>query len=144
MQITQSEAHPGGRFWVAWAARDLFLVVAAGAFFVGTSSWRSQQTERAPAVVPENAGTANSPSNGRQTPSDADHQMETRIRAAISRDRSFSAEDDDIQIIVRGGIVTLTGVIHSEDEKSDTSFKAAQIAGASNIRNQLTVRSQEP
>jgi osmotically-inducible protein OsmY len=144
MRDTLSESHPASRFWVAWAARDLFLIAAAGAFFVGGSYWRSQQTQSPPAAVPANAADATSPQSERmRAASDADRRLESRIRTAITRDQLLSLEDEDIQIVARDGSVTLTGIIHSHDEKSAISFTAAQIAGASNLRNQLTVKSQK-
>jgi hyperosmotically inducible periplasmic protein len=46
-----------------------------------------------------------------------------------------------VKVIVRNGKVILKGPVQSEDEKQKIVGKAADLAGADNITNRLTVKS---
>jgi osmotically-inducible protein OsmY len=69
----------------------------------------------------------------------ADRATTKKIRSAIYQDKSLSTYAHNIKIITRDGKVTLKGPVHSEDEKASIEAKAASVAGADNVSNQLTV-----
>ena len=54
-------------------------------------------------------------------------------------DKSLSTYAHNIKIITTDGMVTLKGPVRSEEEKSAIEVKARQIAGDSNVTNNLTV-----
>jgi osmotically-inducible protein OsmY len=45
----------------------------------------------------------------------------------------------NVKVISQGGKITLKGPVRSEDEKNALAAKAAEIAGASNINDELSV-----
>jgi hyperosmotically inducible periplasmic protein len=69
----------------------------------------------------------------------ADLQMTQEIRRAIVKDNDLSVDAKNIKIITVDGAVTLRGPVKTEQEKADISAKAAQLAGDTNVHNQLEV-----
>jgi osmotically-inducible protein OsmY len=55
------------------------------------------------------------------------------------KDKSLSTYAHNIKVITRDGKVTLKGPVRSEDEKNEIAAKAASIAGADNVTNEMTV-----
>jgi hyperosmotically inducible periplasmic protein len=107
-----------------------------------------------PAAVELQASQAPKPDNSkvnerdrRPTQSTADQQsndpadVETtrQIRKAITADKSLSTYAHNVKVITQGGKVTLKGPVRSADEKKTIAEKAAEVAGAQNVNNQLTV-----
>ena len=45
-----------------------------------------------------------------------------------------------MKVIVQNGTVTLRGPVHSEEEKRAVEAKAVEVAGASNVKNELSVK----
>ena len=70
----------------------------------------------------------------------SDRMTTAKIRRAIVADKSLSMYAHNVKIIVVGGAVTLKGPVHSEAEKQTIADKAAQIAGADKVNNQITVK----
>jgi hyperosmotically inducible periplasmic protein len=68
-----------------------------------------------------------------------DRETTKKIRSALMDDKSLSTYAHNIKIITTDGMVTLKGPVRSEDEKSAIEAKARQIAGDSNVTNNLTV-----
>ena len=69
-----------------------------------------------------------------------DRMMTAKIRRAVIADKSLSMYAHNVKIIVVGGAVTLKGPVHSEAEKQTVADKAAQVAGAGRVDNQITVK----
>jgi osmotically-inducible protein OsmY len=69
----------------------------------------------------------------------ADRATTQRIRKAIHRDKTLSSYGRNIKILMLEGKVTLQGLVMSEDEKGNLEAKAAGVAGAENVSNQLQV-----
>jgi osmotically-inducible protein OsmY len=70
----------------------------------------------------------------------ADRELAAKIRRAIMDDKSLSTYAHNVKIIAQNGTVTLKGPVHSEDEKKAIQAKAAEIAGASNVRSEISVK----
>ncbi len=70
----------------------------------------------------------------------SDRITTAKIRRAVVADKSLSMYAHNVKIIVVGGAVTLKGPVHSEIEKQTIADKAAQIAGADKVNNQITVK----
>jgi Predicted periplasmic or secreted lipoprotein len=64
-----------------------------------------------------------------------------KIRKSIVGDKSLSTYGHNVKVIVRSGVVTLKGPVQSEDEKKNIGAKAADVAGADKVQNELTVKS---
>lgn len=71
----------------------------------------------------------------------ADRELAKKIRKSITSDRSLSTYGHNVKVIVRDGVVTLKGPVQSEDEKNNIGSKAADVAGAEKVQNELTVKS---
>lgn len=69
----------------------------------------------------------------------ADRETTRKIRSALMKDKSLSTYAHNIKIITRDGKVILKGPVRSEDEKAAIEAKAATVAGADNVTDQLTV-----
>ena len=70
----------------------------------------------------------------------ADRDLAKKIRKSIASDSSLSTYAHNVKIIVRDGMVTLKGPVHTEDEKNAIGAKASEIAGADKVQNELTVK----
>jgi hyperosmotically inducible periplasmic protein len=68
-----------------------------------------------------------------------DLELTREIRKALVADKSLSTYAHNVKIVARDGKVTLKGPVRSEDEKKIVEAKAAEIAGATNITNQVSV-----
>lgn len=69
----------------------------------------------------------------------SDREMAQQIRKAVYQDKTLSTYAHNVKIIVQDGQVTLKGPVRSEEEKTSIAQKAASIAGAGNVTNQLDV-----
>jgi hyperosmotically inducible protein len=68
-----------------------------------------------------------------------DRELSREIRKAIVDDKSLSTYAHNVKVIAQHGTVTLKGPVRSEDEKRTIEQKAAEVAGAANVKNELTV-----
>ena|ERR1700676_1679496 len=108
-------------------------------------------------IVPLGSSLAfaqNAPDNSAQNQRDRDHQtltpidqsnkpadLETtrNIRQALVKDDQLSTEAKNVKIITIDGAVTLRGPVKTDQEKAAIMAKAAQVAGNTNIHNELQV-----
>ena len=93
----------------------------------------------------------NAPDNTRQNknkPVDADHQSNAKsdlqttasIRKAIIADKELSTYAHNVKIVTKDGLVTLTGPVKSEEEKSKVFADATSVIASDKVSNQLTVK----
>jgi osmotically-inducible protein OsmY len=87
------------------------------------------QQDRAPSAV-----TADQQKNNK-----SDIQLSREIRHALTSDKSLSTYAHNIKVISQNGKVTLKGPVRSDDEKSAVLTKATQVAGQSNVNDEMTV-----
>ena len=69
-----------------------------------------------------------------------DRMMTAKIRRAVVADKSLSMYAHNVKIIVIGGAVTLKGPVRSEAEKRAIADKAAEVASAGKVDNQITIK----
>jgi hyperosmotically inducible protein len=69
----------------------------------------------------------------------SDRETTRRIRKAITDDKSLSTYAHNVKVITQGGTVTLKGPVRSDEEKKTIEDKAAAVAGAANVKNELTI-----
>jgi len=100
-----------------------------------------QEQQPAPDNTKANQGDAskNAKTADQQKMNPADRETTKKIRSALMDDKSLSTYAHNIKIITTDGMVTLKGPVRSEDEKSAIEAKARQVAGDSNVTNNLTV-----
>jgi osmotically-inducible protein OsmY len=79
------------------------------------------------------------PTADQQKENTSDRDLAKQIRQSFVHDKNLSTYAHNVKVIAEGGKVTLKGPVRSEEEAQALSSKAAEIAGASNVNNQLTV-----
>jgi len=77
---------------------------------------------------------------GDQGNSETDRTMTQQIRKALMKDRDLSTTAKNVKIITVNGNVTLRGVVKTDQEKTDIVAKAKQVAGVTQVNNQLEVK----
>lgn len=98
------------------------------------------------AVQPDNSavnardGNKDTPTAADQTGAPADLEMTRRIRQAVVQDDTLSVGAQNVKIITIAGRVTLRGPVKSDAERTLIAGKANDIAGATNVDNQLEVK----
>lgn len=55
-------------------------------------------------------------------------------------DKALSTYAHNVKIIAQGGKVTLKGPVRSAEEKQTVEQKAAEVAGAGNVTNEITIK----
>jgi hyperosmotically inducible periplasmic protein len=68
-----------------------------------------------------------------------DVDLAANIRKAIVDDKSLSMTSQNCKVVVKDGVVTLTGVVTSTDERDKIASLAAGVPGATNVVNQLEI-----
>jgi len=69
-----------------------------------------------------------------------DRETMQKIRKAIMADKSLSTYAHNVKVISQHGKVTLKGPVRSEAEKINIEAKAVEVAGATNVVNQIEVK----
>jgi len=126
--------------WPSWVARDLALLAVMGVFGLAAPWSRpsEQNSENSQVTRPSNSNS--SASADEQAQSTKDRELARKIRRALVTDKSLSTYAHNIRIIAQSGTVTLKGVVRSEQEKSAIISKAIQIAGANNVKDEITAK----
>ena len=75
-----------------------------------------------------------------QAENQSDRDLARKIRKSITDDKSLSTYAHNIKVIARGGTVMLKGPVRSEEEKAAIEAKAVEVAGAANVKNEMTVK----
>jgi hyperosmotically inducible protein len=69
----------------------------------------------------------------------SDRELTQTIRRALMQDKTLSSYAHNVKIVAQGGQVTLKGPVRTEDEKRTVETKAAEVAGAGHVINQMSV-----
>jgi osmotically-inducible protein OsmY len=73
----------------------------------------------------------------------SDRDITQQVRKAIVGDRSLSTYAHNVKIITQNGMVTLKGPVRSEEEKKTIEAKAAEVAGADKVTDQMDVKEKQ-
>jgi hyperosmotically inducible periplasmic protein len=123
--------------------RKYLLAAGASLLFAGSllASPFQQDQQPPPDNTKTNQGDANkgAMTAEQQKMNPADRETTKQIRSALMKDKSLSTYAHNIKVITRDGKVTLKGPVRSENEKNEIAAKAASIAGADNVTDELTV-----
>ena len=90
-------------------------------------------------AVNERDRNAANPTPSDQSMSEQDTKLTQSIRQLVMDDESLSMTAKNIKIIAIDGRVTLRGPVKSEAEKAAIQSKAEQVAGPSQVDNQLEI-----
>jgi hyperosmotically inducible periplasmic protein len=114
------------------------LTLSVGAQVSDNSGSPSQAPDNAAANRPGNSPDANRADQ--QGFSENDREITRKIRKAVIADKSLSTYAHNVKIISRNGVVTLKGPVRSDQEKNTIDSAATQIAGAANVKDELTIK----
>ena len=67
-----------------------------------------------------------------------DRELASKIRKSLVSDKTLSSYAHNVKVIAQDGRVTLKGPVRSEDEKRAVEAKAAEVAGADHVTNEIT------
>ena len=70
----------------------------------------------------------------------SDREIMAEIRKSIVDDKQLSTYAHNVKIVAQHGQVTLKGPVHNDDERKAIEAKAADVAGADHVTNQITVK----
>ncbi|HEY7166081.1 MAG TPA: BON domain-containing protein [Candidatus Binatia bacterium] len=88
----------------------------------------------------QTASTSNTGVTASDQPSnDADMKVVQDVRKALTSDDSLSTAAHNVTVVSTNGNVTLRGSVKDQSEKQKVQEKAMQVAGVTNVDNQLTV-----
>jgi len=121
------------------ALRGFLTLLAAFVLCVGVAG--AQQSTSGQDAAPDNTKANRNRSQGadQQRELASDRVMTQQIRKSIMADKTLSSYAHNVKVITQNGHVTLAGPVRSEEEKSMVAAKAAELAGATNVTNQLQV-----
>jgi osmotically-inducible protein OsmY len=98
------------------------------------------------AQAPDNSKTnqqdRGSSTADRQAENQGDRDLARKIRKSIMDDKNLSTYAHDVKVIACSGTVTIKGPVRTDDEKSAIGAKAVEIAGAANVKSEITVKSK--
>ena len=83
------------------------------------------------------------PTPGQMQNASTDSEMTSKVRQALSNDPTVGTASQHIRVATKNGVVTLKGHVDSAAEKDEAVSKAKQIAGDSNVKDELTISSKK-
>ena len=86
---------------------------------------------------------ANEPTADQQKSNVSDRDLTKQIRQAIVNDKSISTYGHNVKVITQNGMVTLKGPVRSEEEKKAIQAKAAEVAGADKVTDEMDVKPKQ-
>jgi len=122
------------------------ILLAGGLLTAGAALGPGQDTSN---PKPDNTKTnqadrqAGEPTADQQKNNKSDRETAKEIRKSIQSDKSLSTYAHNVKVIAQNGTVTLRGPVRSDEEKKIIQEKAAAVAGASNVVNDLTIVSAD-
>ena len=111
-----------------------YVLIAAGALMLLSSAPAFPQAADNSAKNKNQATTAED-----QGSSPADVELARKIRQSVADDKTLSTYAHNVKIIVNNGAVTLRGPVRSDVEKKAIEAKAATLAGAAKVTNDLSI-----
>jgi hyperosmotically inducible periplasmic protein len=129
--------------WLIACAPLVVVGIFALPYLVSAHSLQDpQETPAQPDNTKKNLPTNHRDANraDQQSDTSSDVELTRKIRQAVSQDKTLSTYAHNVKIITRDGIVHLKGPVRSQAEKDSVEAKASDIAGASNVKNELTIK----
>jgi hyperosmotically inducible periplasmic protein len=99
---------------------------------------RSEMPPAATSPAPPGRETASNPS-ALPAMNESDRALAQRVEQILKEDAALAPAAQKIRVHASNGQVTLTGSVSSQEEKKELENKAQQVAGVTQVNNQLTV-----
>jgi hyperosmotically inducible protein len=128
-----------------WNLKTAMQRIAFGSLLAGSVVWASAQ-DATPAPAPDNTKVnqrdkaATEPTADQQKDNRSDLDITKQIRQSIIAEKSLSTYAHNVKVISQNGMVTLKGVVRSDEEKQTVEAKAAEVAGKDKVTSQLEVK----
>lgn len=78
----------------------------------------------------------------KQTNREGDRKLLAAVRRAVVDEKTLSTSAHNVKIVVLNGAVTLRGPVNNESEKRKVEELAKQVAGVTNVANQLDIKTK--
>jgi hypothetical protein len=117
----------------------LTISMASATMLLAQSSTASDSTKPDNTKVNQRDRDKAEPTADQQKENKSDRETARQIRQSIVKDKSLSTDAHNVKIIAQGGTVTLKGPVRTDEEKAAVEKKAAEVAGASNVKSQIEV-----
>jgi hyperosmotically inducible protein len=127
------------------ARQYLTAVALAASFLAGPTAMIAQDPDTKPdnTKVNKRDRDKNEPIADQQKENKTDRALAKNIGRAIMEDKSLSTSAKNVKVIAQNGTVTLKGPVDSDEEKRAIEAKAAEIAGAGKVRNEISVKGDQ-
>jgi hyperosmotically inducible periplasmic protein len=123
--------------------------LSATLLITGCALANAQQTTDQSATPADNTKmnqrdrNANEATADQQKVNRSDRDITQQIRKSIVSDKSLSSYGHNVKVITQNGMVTLKGPVRSEEEKKAVEAKAAEVAGADKVTNEIDVQPKQ-
>ncbi len=128
--------HRGRRIVVAFTLASALLVPVISA---GAQAPVDKQTPADNTKVNEQDRAPDAVTADQQKENSSDREITQKIRRALVEDKTLSTYAHNVKVVAQDGRVTLKGPVRTDDEKKAVEAKAAKVAGAGRVTNQLTI-----
>jgi osmotically-inducible protein OsmY len=125
-----------------WRAKSVasFVTAVGLLLVVPGSSLSGQEPQPDNTKVNKRDRKASEPTADQAKETSTDRTLMQNIRKAIMADESMSTYAKNVKVISENGKITLKGPVRTEDERKNIEAKAVEIAGAGNVVNKITVK----
>ena len=113
---------------------SLFLLLAIAA----CSKSDNRSGSSSPSTTNQTASNT-APTASDQPENETDRKIVQDVRQALTSDSSLSTSAQNVTVVSANGTVTLRGSVKDSSEKQKVGDKTMQVAGVTNVDNQLTV-----
>jgi hyperosmotically inducible protein len=117
--------------------RNVLAVIVTGVCVSGWAVAAQTPADNTKVNTRDRAKSAVTADQQKENPTD--RELAASIRRALIADKSLSTYAHNVKVIAQGGQVTLKGPVRSESEKQSVEAKAAEVAGAGKVTNQISV-----
>ena len=120
-------------------SRVIYALLLIGAGTVSAVPVAAQQTAPDNTRVNQADRAKGAVTADQQKENATDRDLAKKIRQSVVGDKSLSTYAHNVKIVAQDGQVTLKGPVRSEAEKASIAAKAAAVAGAGKVINEITV-----
>jgi osmotically-inducible protein OsmY len=108
--------------------------------WVVTSAQQSTDPQADNTKMNQRDRNSNEATADQQKANRSDRAITQQIRKSIASDKALSTNGHNVKVITQNGMVTLKGPVRSEAEKKAMEEKAAGVAGADKVTNEIDVQ----
>jgi hyperosmotically inducible protein len=119
--------------------RFVQLLAAVGSFAMLVAAPVSGQTAPDNTKVNTRDRATGSVTADQQKNDRTDRELTQQIRRSLTKDKTLSTYAHNVKVVAQDGRVTLKGPVRSEQERKIVEAKAAEVAGADHVTNEMSI-----